>query len=88
MVASIAYENKLYKIDLSKPSPVLDTGTAVHAACENFLKTRVMDPTITFNMLDEAWKKNAGVDGFNESSLAKAKQEDRKSTRLNSSHRT
>ena len=34
-----------------------------------------MDPTITFNMLDEAWKKNAGVDGFNESSLAKAKQE-------------
>lgn len=47
------------KIDLSKPSPVLDFGTAVHAAHENFINTKVMDSAITVNMLKKAWEKNS-----------------------------
>ena len=43
------------KIDLSTPAPVLDFGTAVHACCEQYLKTRVMDPQIAFSMLEKAF---------------------------------
>lgn len=63
------------KVDLFKPSPALDFGTAVHAACEKFLETREMDASITMASLDEAWQKNAGAEGFDSSSLAKAKEE-------------
>lgn len=63
------------KIDLFKPSIFLDFGTAVHAACENFLETRVMDASITMKLLDEAWEKNAGHDGFDTKSLVKSKEE-------------
>lgn len=63
------------KIDLSKPSPVLDFGTAVHASCEKYLLTRVMDYQIAFKHLDEAWKKHEGKAEFTSSSLEKAKSE-------------
>jgi len=76
--AECSYRHQLQhvkKIDLFKPSIYLDFGTAVHAACENFLKTKVMDTTITISMLEEAWKKNEGVKGFDETSLQRAKTE-------------
>lgn len=76
--AECSYRHNLQhikKIDLSKPSIHLDIGTAVHAACENYLKTKVMDANITIKILEDAWKKNEGVDGFDEKSLQKAKDE-------------
>jgi hypothetical protein len=76
--AECSYRHQLQhvkKIDLFKPSIHLDFGTAIHAACESFLKTRVMDSSITLRMLDDAWKKNEGAEGFDEKSLVKAKNE-------------
>lgn len=63
------------KIDLSRPSIHLDFGTAIHAACEDYLKTRMMNPDITIKMLNEAWEKNVGVPGFEPVALEKAKKE-------------
>lgn len=63
------------KIDLSKPSPVLDFGTAVHAACEQYLLKRIMDPTIAYTAMEKAWEQHKDVAEFNEASLAKAKSE-------------
>jgi hypothetical protein len=63
------------KIDLSKPSPVLDFGTAVHASCEKYLLTREMDPQVAFNHMDAAWKKHEGNPDFSPASLEKAKSE-------------
>jgi len=37
------YLQQIKKINLDKPSEHLDFGTAVHSACEGYLKTRVMD---------------------------------------------
>ena len=47
------------KLDFFKPSPILDFGTAVHAAHENFINTKVMDVSITIDMLRTAWEKNS-----------------------------
>ena len=44
------------KVDLSKPSPVLDFGTAVHASCEHYLLTREMKPEIAFEHMEKAWE--------------------------------
>jgi len=63
------------KIDLSKPSPVLDFGTAVHASCEQYLLTREMNSQIAFDHLDEAWKKHEGNVDFSFATLEKAKSE-------------
>jgi len=63
------------KVDVFKPSPFLDFGTAVHAACESFLETRQMDTNITMDVLDEAWRKNSGAPGFDAASLLKAKED-------------
>jgi hypothetical protein len=63
------------KIDLSKPSPVLDFGTAVHASCEKYLLKREMDDQVAFDHLDKAWKKHEGNSDFSEDSLKKAKNE-------------
>lgn len=46
------------KIELGGPGPLLDFGTACHASCENFLKTRVMDPKIATDMIRKSWEKN------------------------------
>ena len=63
------------KIDLSKPSPVLDFGTAVHASCEKYLLTRVMDARIAYKHLDDAWEKMKDHADFTPEALAKAKSE-------------
>ena len=73
-----SYRHNLFhvkKVDLSKPSPVLDFGTAVHAACEKYLLTRVMDVRVAYEHLDNAWKKFEGHSEFTQDSLAKAKSE-------------
>jgi hypothetical protein len=57
-------------IDLGKPGPLMDFGTAVHSACESYLRTRVMDNTIAHNSLTKTWEKYKGVEGFDEKSLA------------------
>jgi hypothetical protein len=63
------------KIDLSKPSNVLDFGTAVHSACEKYLLTREMDMNVAFLEMEEAWAKKVGIEGFTPESLEKAKVE-------------
>lgn len=57
------------KIGIQKPSPVLEFGTAVHAACEDYLLTREMKQQICFDLLDSAWKNNEGQEEFTEKSM-------------------
>ena len=57
------------------PSPILEFGTAVHEACENFLKTRVADAKIATDALEEAWKKHAKIPEFTAKALEVAKAE-------------
>ena len=63
------------KVNLSKPSPVLDYGTAVHAACEDYLRTREMKPQVCFDSLDAAWKLHENDEGFTADALQAAKIE-------------
>jgi hypothetical protein len=39
-------------------------GTAIHAACENFLKTRVMDISIAVKIIEEHWLENGFEEKF------------------------
>lgn len=57
------------KIELGKPGPLMDFGTACHAACEKFLRTRVMDPSIATNMIRATWEKNKDLTGFEPKTL-------------------
>ena len=63
------------KIDLFKPSPFLDFGTAVHASCEKYLLTREMNYQLAIDHLESAWKKHTGCPGFTQESLDRAKSE-------------
>jgi hypothetical protein len=49
------YLQQIKKINLDKPSEHLDFGTAVHAACEGYLKTRVMDVERCMMDIVAAW---------------------------------
>lgn len=69
-----SYRHKLKhvkKIDLGKPGPMLDFGTAVHAACEDFLKTRTMNVALATDFIKESWEKNKDVKGFEPAGLPK-----------------
>jgi len=69
---SCSYRHKLKyvaKIDLGKPGPLMDFGTAVHASCEDFLRTRVMKPEIAEAMIRKVWEKNKEIQGFEPSSV-------------------
>lgn len=63
------------KVDLSKPSPILEFGTAVHAACERYLLTRVLDVTIAHAALDKAWGRHRDSADFTVDALQRAKTE-------------
>ena len=63
------------KLDVSKPSPVLEFGTAVHAACEDYLLTRVMKPEICTSMMEEAWQRHSSYEEFNDAALLNAKSD-------------
>jgi hypothetical protein len=63
------------KIDLSKPSPVLDFGTAVHASCEHYLLTREMKLEIAYEHMEKVWAERQDNPDFSPASLAKAKSE-------------
>ena len=63
------------KIDLFKPSPVLDFGTAVHASCEKYLLTREMDYDVAFQHMEKAWASHEDNPDFTPASLEKAKSE-------------
>lgn len=62
-------KKSIERVDLSKPSPFPEFGTAIHAACANFLSTRSMDPEIAISMLRDAWVKNDGDEKFTSESL-------------------
>lgn len=67
-----SYRHKLKqvkKIDLSKPGPLADFGTAVHAAAEHFLRTRNMDVTIAHTKLHELWEANHAFKGYEPANL-------------------
>jgi hypothetical protein len=75
-----SYRHHLFhvkKIDFSKPSPVLEFGTAVHASCEDYLLTREMKAEICMNAMEEAWRKHsaAGLTDFNEKTLKNSQLE-------------
>lgn len=64
-----SYRHKLTHIDklrLFKPSPVLSFGTSIHAACEDFLKTREMKSSIFEETLKKEWETNKEFDEFNQ----------------------
>jgi len=62
----LKYINKLVE---DKPGPLMDFGTACHAACEKFLKSRIMDSSIAKNMLAQLWEKNAAFEGYTPEAL-------------------
>jgi hypothetical protein len=73
-----SYRHNLFhvkKLDFSKPSPILEFGTAVHSACENYLLKREMIPQIAFDELDAAWKKHEGKSDFTQEVLDKCKSD-------------
>lgn len=73
-----SYRHKLkfvQKIELGRPGPLLDFGTAVHSACERFLRTRVMDPAVATDLIREVWDKNKALPGFEPSTLAQFTKE-------------
>jgi len=54
-----SYRHKLkfvQKLGEDIPGVHLDFGTSVHAACENYLKTRQMDRKVFLNMLKQLWE--------------------------------
>jgi len=63
------------KIDLSRPGPLLDFGTAVHASCEAYLRTRSMDPSIADRAIRESWSKNRDEPGYEPENLDRFLQE-------------
>ena len=55
------YRHKLTYIDklsTDEPSPYLSYGTAVHAALEEFLKTKEMDTSIAIKEIEAEWEKH------------------------------
>ena len=52
------------QINLGKPGPLMDFGTAVHAACENYLRTKIMDASVATDMIISVWEKNKELEGF------------------------
>lgn len=50
------------KIVEDKPGIHLDFGTSVHAACENFLNTRVMDRKVFLTSLKRLWNEHESLD--------------------------
>jgi hypothetical protein len=73
-----SYRHKLRhidKIDLFVPSPILDFGTAVHASCEDFLKTRVMNTDVAVNLLIESFEKNKEIAEYKTELLDSFKRE-------------
>jgi hypothetical protein len=50
------YLSAIKKIDVDKPGIHMDFGTAIHSACENFLKTKEMNTDIFINSLNELWE--------------------------------
>lgn len=69
-----SYRHKLHhvlKIDLDKPGPLMDFGTACHASCEDYLKTRVMKPEIAVRMLTDLFETNKAHDGYEPKALTK-----------------
>jgi len=54
------YRHKLMyvdKIDMNKPSPYLDFGTAVHAGCELLIEGKPLEKNKLLSDIREAWKK-------------------------------
>lgn len=51
----LLYINKLGKFDMT---PHLSLGTGVHDSNENYIKTRVMDKTLAFKIIEKSWVDN------------------------------
>lgn len=56
-------------------NPAVCFGTAVHAACENFLKTKVMDKNICFDSIKTLWEENKSIETFNDKTFMEAMKE-------------
>src|SRR3990167_10914509 len=63
--AGCSFKHKLKyidKIELEPETEYLYFGKAVHASCQNFLETRVMDDTIAIKYIEEYWPKLGFID--------------------------
>jgi hypothetical protein len=52
------------KLSLDEPGVFLLFGTALHASCEDFLKTRVMKDDIAVEIITKGWIEHAKIDSF------------------------
>lgn len=52
------------KINLDKPAPVLDFGTAVHASCEDFLRTRKMNSDIALDLINKSFNEKSSLEEY------------------------
>jgi hypothetical protein len=73
-----SFRHKLKYIDqliIGQMNTAVCFGSAIHEACENFLKTRIMNVQVCFDALQKLWEENSHIKEFNESSLAEAKKD-------------
>jgi len=61
--------HQIEKIDLFESSPILDFGTAVHASCENFLRTRALSHALYEETLISAFEKNKEKKDYTQKNL-------------------
>jgi len=57
------------KLPVEDLSPILDFGTSVHAACENYLQTRVMDVSVAEKALISFFEEKKGHEKFTDKIL-------------------
>ena len=63
--AECPWRHKLAHIDKLQSDAIsehLDFGTAVHASCEKYLKTKELDIDLCLNLINEAWEKKGFPD--------------------------
>lgn len=56
-------------LDLSEPSHILDFGTSVHSACEDFLKTKILKKEIAIDSLKDLFEKQKENSSYSEKIL-------------------
>lgn len=63
------------KINLFIPVPIIDFGTAIHSACEDYARTRIMKSEIACNSLTELFELNKEIPAYTEELLLQMKKE-------------
>jgi hypothetical protein len=80
--AECSFRHKLKFVDKIKTdapdfAPAMSFGTACHAACEDFMRTRNMKPELALAVIDNEWLSHSDVGSFTPEALIQAKQDAR-----------